>query len=118
MTFLLDENFPRAAKAVLAHSGHHVFDVRDMLEPGSGDNEVFNLAISLDAILLTTDRDFFHTVPYQQPKHGGVVVFALRQPNRSSILSRLDWFLKSIKHDSIRNRVYQVRDTTYVQSGI
>jgi len=36
-------------------------------------------------VFLTTDRDFFHTIPHIHDKHAGIIVIALRQPNRSTI---------------------------------
>jgi predicted nuclease of predicted toxin-antitoxin system len=118
MTFLLDENFPRASKAMLEETGCAVYDVRDLFEPGADDNTVFRKAQELDAVLLTTDRDFFHTVPYLWPEHSGVVVIALRKPNRDAILARLSWFLKTLAKENIRNEVYQLRDLSYVRAGL
>lgn len=118
MTFVFDENFPRSAKAMLADLGHVVYDMRDILEPGADDNTVFRKAQELHAVLLTTDRDFFHTVPYLWHEHSGVVVIALRKPNRAAILARLAWFLKTVSDDNLRNEVYQLRDATYVKAGV
>ncbi len=118
MRFLLDENFPRAAKTMLEQSGHVVYDMRDILESGADDNSVFRKAQELDAVLLTTDRDFFHTVSYLWHEHSGVIVIALRQPNREAILARLAWFVKTFSDDNIRNEVYQLRDSTYVKAGV
>ncbi len=118
MRFLLDENFPRASKAMLEQSGHVVYDMRDILEPGADDNTVFRKAQELHAVLLTTDRDFFHTVPYLWHEHSGVVVIALRKPNRAAILARLAWFIKTVSDDNLRNEVYQLRDATYVKAGV
>jgi len=117
MTFFLDENFPQAAKIMLEELGHVVYDGRDVLGSGADDYSVFSKAQELKAILLTTDRDFFHTVPYLWSKHSGVVVIALRQPCRASILARLAWFLKTFHLGTIQNEVYQLRDATYVKAG-
>ena len=115
MTFFLDENFPRSAAALLLRHGHEVVDSRDVCDSGTGDDVLFSKAQDLEAVFLTTDRDFFHTVPHQWKVHAGVIVIALRQPSRSAILSRLEWFLQSTQPESICGRVYQLRDTTYVR---
>jgi len=117
MKFLLDENFPRTAKALLEESGNVVYDMRDLLHQGADDNAVFSKAQELNAILLTTDRDFFHTVPYLWHEHAGVVVIALRQPCRAAILARLAWFVETFPDADLRNQVYQLRDSTYIRAG-
>jgi len=114
MKFLLDENFPKAAVALLESAGHEVFDFRGSGDEGIEDSEVFQKAQSLKAILLTTDRDFFHTIPHLFENHHGVVVIALRQPNRKAILSRMEWILSQISEHQFNNRVFQLRDSTWL----
>ena len=114
MKFLLDENFPKLAQQLLRSCGHEVLDVRGSPCEGNDDASVFALAQDNAAILLTTDRVFYHTVPHLYPHHNGVVVVALRQPNRRNILKRLEWFLKHLVSSDIRNRVFELRDRTYV----
>lgn len=114
MKFLLDENFPKAAVAFLESAGHEVFDFRGSGDEGIDDSEVFQKAQNLSAILLTTDRDFFHTIPHLFESHFGVVVIALRQPNRSAILSRLEWITSHVSEQQFHNRVFQLRDGTWL----
>jgi predicted nuclease of predicted toxin-antitoxin system len=78
MKFLLDENFPKAAIALLQGAGHEVFDFRGSGDEGMADSEVFQKAQNLSAVLLTTDRDFFHTIPHLFDSHFGVVVMTAR----------------------------------------
>ncbi|RYD62422.1 MAG: hypothetical protein EOP83_14635 [Verrucomicrobiaceae bacterium] len=114
MRFLLDENFPKAAKGLLEEEGHEVFDFRGTPEEGIEDSSVFAPAQEHDAILLTTDRDFFHTIPHLFDTHAGVVVIALRQPNRDAILSRLNWLLDRVDKASFSDRCFQLRDSTWI----
>lgn len=114
MKFLLDENFPKAAMTLLEGMGHEVFDFRGTGDEGIDDSEVFRKAQSLEAILLTTDRDFFHTIPHLFDSHCGVIVIALRQPTRKSILARLEWILSHVGKHQINNRVFQLRDSTWL----
>jgi len=113
MRFLLDENFPKAAASLLASMGHEAIDIRGTAHEGSGDAALFGIAQEARAAILTTDRDFFHTVPLLHSHHHGVVVFALRQPNRASILARLTWFLEHFGAGSLEDKVFQLRDETY-----
>ena len=82
MTFFLDENFPKSAIPLLEESGHSVVDIRSTIHEGADDSFIFKLAQKHNAIFLTTDKDFFHTIPQFYKKHAGVVVITLRQPNR------------------------------------
>ena len=62
MRFLLDENFPKAAGDLLRVKGHEVFDPRGTRLEGASDNHIVEEACRLGAVILTTDRDFFHTI--------------------------------------------------------
>lgn len=114
MKFLLDENFPKAATALLRGKGHEVFDFRQTKNQGMEDIAVFEFAQKLGAVLLTTDRDFFHTIPHLFEIHCGVVVVALRQPNRHLILSKLEWLLSQIEESKLKHRVFHLRDHTWL----
>jgi len=113
MKFFLDENFPKSAEKYLFSKGHTVFDIRGSSEEGIDDLQIFHLAQQKQAIFLTTDRDFFHTIPNLFPDHYGIVVIALRQPNREAILSRLFWFIDHYEGESISGKAYLLRDSTY-----
>lgn len=112
MRFLLDENFPFSAVAFLRERGHEVFTLEETCGRGAPDEDVFASAQALGAVLLTSDRDFYHTIPHLHPRHCGIVVVALRQPGREAILSRLGWFLSHIPPPHA-NRAYILRDNTY-----
>ncbi len=58
MNFLVDENMPRTLAPKIAAMGFTVQDVRDIGLQGRPDNEVFEAAISSDAIIITRDRGF------------------------------------------------------------
>ena len=113
MKFLLDENFPKAAEKLLIELGHEVFDVRGTELQGTDDNSLFELAQRKNAVLLPTDRDFYHTVPLKYSNHFGVVVIALKQPNREAILRRLRWFISTDLLTTVKNTVYLLRDKSY-----
>ncbi|MFP4379432.1 MAG: DUF5615 family PIN-like protein [Candidatus Sumerlaeia bacterium] len=114
MIFFLDENFPRTAYDFLQKRGHICFDCRDQGQCGQDDHTVFKSAVEKEAIFLSTDRDFFHTIPHLYSEHYGVVVIALRQPNRKSILERLQWFLDAFDQQDLRNQVFELRDQSYL----
>ncbi len=114
MRFLLDENFPRSVAAILLERGHETVDLRSVGLLGASDTVVAEKAIETSAVILTTDRDFFHTFPNFYAEHPGVVVIALRQPSRDRITQRLEWFLDNVREEHWKNRVFQLRDTTWL----
>ena len=114
MRFLLDENFPRSTRQLLSAQGHECFEVRGSTLEGTADTFIIQKSIEIKAIILTTDRDFFHTLPHQHPNHAGIIVIALRKPNRMAIIERLDLFLKNVPFDKIPGRSFQLRDSTWI----
>lgn len=114
MTFLLDENFPKAATSVLEALGHEVLDFRIEGEPGSSDVEVMAFAIDRQATELTTDRDFFHTISAVFPNHCGIIVIALKRPTRDAILDRLKWLLAEVSSSDLNGRAFQLRDRAWM----
>ena len=113
MKFFLDENFPKSAATWLAQFECEVFDLRGTEDEGMPDCDLFARAQELNAIILTTDRDFFHTVPHLFERHAGVLVVALRQPNRKNIMGKLEWALKHFSPSEFTNRVIQLRDKSW-----
>jgi len=87
--FFLDENFPRAAVGELTAAGHACSRALDHFPAGTTDDDLFAKAQELCAIFVTTDRDFFHTVPWLHNHHAGVIAITLAQPNRAALLARL-----------------------------
>ena len=65
------------------------------------------------ATILTTDRDFYHTVPMLYPEHHGIVVIALRQPNRQAILVKLEWLLTQQELFPLEGKVLLLRDRAF-----
>lgn len=109
MKFLLDENFPASAAAFIASCGHEAIPFGEACASGDTDEAVFAAAQRLGAVILTSDRDFYHTMPLLHPQHAGIVIVALRQPNRTAIQIRLKWFLENVS-GPLNNRVFLLRD--------
>ena len=109
MKILLDENFPKTAADVIAAAGHEAIPFANVCEFGADDGAVFDCAQKLRAVILTSDRDFYHTMPLVRPEHCGIIVVALRQPNRQAILRRLQWFFEHFDCP-MENRAFILRD--------
>ena len=114
MKFFFDENFPKAARDMLVGAGHECFDPRGTDLEGVADFILVEEARKIGAVILTTDRDFFHTLGCQYPDHAGIVVIALKQPSRVAILDRLEWFLNHIAEEDIAGHAFQLRDKTWL----
>jgi predicted nuclease of predicted toxin-antitoxin system len=112
--FLLDENFPKSVISLLAERGDEVIELRSVGLLGASDALIAQKAIETGAVILTTDRDFFHTVSNTFAEHPGIIVIAVRQPSRSLITERLCWFLANVDEQHWKNRVFQLRDTTWL----
>ena len=73
MKFLLDENFPRSAADLIEESGHEAVRFDAVCNSGDDDDVVFAAAQRIGATILTSDRDFYHTIPLLHPVHAGIV---------------------------------------------
>ncbi|MFN4873154.1 MAG: DUF5615 family PIN-like protein [Akkermansiaceae bacterium] len=114
MKFFLDENFPKTAAASLGSMGHEVFDLRGTSEEGAADARIFAAAQDLGAVFLTTDRDFFHTIPHLHEAHCGIIVIALKKPNRAAIIEKLHWIINRLEPENFANRAIQLRDRAWI----
>jgi len=111
MLFFLDENFPKKAIPFLKDNGHDTLDVRGTPQSGISDNLIFSIAQEKGAVFLTTDRDFFHTVPFLFEEHHGIIVIALSQPNTKAILDKLAVALGQMEKQDIRSHCLLLTDT-------
>lgn len=111
MNFLLDENFPKKAVDILKVYGHQTFDIRGTELEGCKDTVIFEKSQKEKAVFLTTDRDFFHTIPPLFKSHCGIVVIALSQPNAVKILEKLQIALKYMQNVEFNSKVLLFTDS-------
>ncbi len=111
LSILLDENFPTSGRGFLESEGCVVLDIRGTSRQGCDDKTLFTWAQENHAVILTTDKDFFHTIPLLYPRHHGIVVIALKRPNSLAILQRLkkDW--KHLKDAGFKDQAFLLTDT-------
>lgn len=62
MLFLIDENVPDGVARAIAARGHEVRLVREHLVAGTPDEVVAAAAADIDAIIVTSDRDFVRII--------------------------------------------------------
>lgn len=111
MVFFLDENFPKKTVPFLNEKGHETLDIRGTPQEGLADSLIFSIAQEKGAVFLTTDRDFFHTVPFLYNEHHGIIVVALSQPNTKTILEKLSVALAHLEKQDIRSHCLLLTDT-------
>lgn len=86
MNVVVDENVPRRTVVVLTELGHRVSDVRGTDAQSACDSDLWAMACSQRALLITTDKGFSR---YWVDDHHGILIVRLRQPNRERIHSRV-----------------------------
>jgi len=91
MDILVDENIPLMSVKQLQQMGHNVLDIRGTADEGMSDGLLWNKACQEKRLLITTDRGFAH---YRDMKHYGLLIVALRRPNRLKINERV---IESVK---------------------
>lgn len=77
MRFLVDENMPRSLATAISALGYPAQDVRDMGLRARPDTEVMQLAIELDAIIITRDRRFADPRGWPEEFIAGVIFINL-----------------------------------------
>jgi predicted nuclease of predicted toxin-antitoxin system len=108
--FFLDENIPSEAGRFLSELGNEVFDIRGTDQEGLHGNRIFELAQEKQAVFITTDRDFYHTIPFLYPHHNGIIVINLNQPNAQNILDKIKWAYGFVKQNRTENSCLMMTD--------
>jgi len=111
MRFFLDENFPRTAPAFLESTGHSATHALQHFPPGTADAKLFAHAQEQRAVFVSTDKDFFHTIPLAFERHCGAIVITLRKPNRADLLRRLAEALAQLGERELKNTTWLVTET-------
>lgn len=76
MKLVADENLDRSVIQKLREAGHEVISVAEM-EPGISDEVVLATANSVEAMLITEDKDFGELVFRRSLVHQGVILLRL-----------------------------------------
>ena len=111
MKFFLDENFPRPAITQLEAAAHVATHALDNFPQGTDDGRLFAHAQTERAVFVTTDKDFFHTIPLAFEHHHGAIVITLRRANRADLLRRLADALSALGERSLDDTVWLVTDS-------
>lgn len=93
MRFLLDENTSKVVSRFLSQLGHTCFRIKE-INPGIEDTKVLDLAVSLNAILITLDGDFGELIFKERQSHQGVIFLRLKDQTSDNIIKALKKVLK------------------------
>ena len=113
MKFFLDENVPKTVNEILLSLNHEVLDPRGTELEGAPDLKLFESARVASAIFITTDKDFYHTIPFLVQDHYGIIVVALSQPNCKNITEKLKWFIDHSDLKSLHKKAVLLTDKRY-----
>lgn len=114
LDFLVDENLPLSAAAVLREQGHRALHVREIGMRGARDETIFARAQEEGWIIVTRDLGFGNLLDYPLGTHTGIVLlrvpytFTARQIN--NILSA---FISSIEPQMMNKALSVVEPDRY-----
>ena len=107
MKVLVDENIPLMSVLELRQIGYDVLDIRGTSDEGASDEYLLNRACEESRILITTDRDF---ASFRDREHYGILIIALRKPNRNKINKRVIEAMKRFSADKWPGLLVVMRD--------
>jgi predicted nuclease of predicted toxin-antitoxin system len=109
MKILVDENIPRMTVERLRSLGHDVKDIRGTQSQGLLDSDLWNVAMTEQRVLITTDKGF---TDYRWAAHHGILVVRLRQPNRVKIHNAVMSAFDSFSEPDWTSLLVVMRDST------
>ena len=87
--------------------GHDVLDIRGTPDEGVSDELLLKKACEESRLLITTDRGF---ASYRDREHYGILIIALRKPNRYKISKRVVEAMKRFSASRWRGLLVVMRD--------
>lgn len=110
MQILVDENIPLMSVRFLKESGHGVIDIRGTEYEGADDANLWMLAQSNEALLITTDKGFQQR---RFEKHHGILIVRLRRPNRTRIHQRVIDMVTRFNQEEWKGMLVVAQDTVH-----
>jgi predicted nuclease of predicted toxin-antitoxin system len=111
VSFLLDENIPYSLIAYLEKKGYTAYHVRKLGKVGIRNGEVYELAVSLSAWIVTRDKDFRNLVKFLTYDVPGIIVIESEiELTRKQIVQVFDRFLARFKDLHSEKRLILIED--------
>ncbi len=109
--FLLDENIPYSHIAFLEKRGYTTHHVRKLGKAGIRNGEVYALAVSLSAWIVTRDKDFRNLVKFLSYDVPGIIVIESEtELTRAQIVQVFDRFLPKFEDLKTEKRLILIED--------
>ena len=86
MNLLIDENMPRSLADELTALGLNVQDVCDIGLLGRPDEEIFQVAVAMDAVIITRDRGFTYEKNWPLDFTAGVIFVNMSDNTPASVI--------------------------------
>lgn len=109
MRIFVDENIPIMTVEQLRRLGHDVSDIRGTEEEGLSDDLIWDRACDEKRLFITTDKGFVH---YRDRENYGILIIALRKPNRQKINKRVVEAMEQFSDDQWPGLLVVMRDRT------
>ena len=94
---------------LLKFAEHEVIRLKDIASIYSEDETVAALAFSLNAVLLSNDKDFADIVKYPPKEHRGIIVLRITPQSEELVHETLHNFLVTKTHEDIQGSLIIIR---------
>ncbi|MBT9162002.1 MAG: hypothetical protein DDT27_00545 [Dehalococcoidia bacterium] len=98
---------------ILKEHGHQVSTLRELDKAAAEDEEVLEIATSLNAILITNDKDFGNVLRYPPHQYGGIIVLRITFKNQGRIHEILLNMLKKYAEEQLKKALVVINAKTY-----
>jgi len=110
---LLDNCVPRRYLHLLKKWNYSAVLMSDSIPHDAPDPQVIDLAVKLDAILLTVDLDFSNILDYPPKNFQGIIVLRYQVGDESDLDNTLKTALDDLYRDKLRNCLVIVNPKRY-----
>jgi predicted nuclease of predicted toxin-antitoxin system len=104
--------FGKTVKLLREH-GYEVITLKELGKADTEDEEVLSIASSLNAILITNDKDFGNILRYPPERYGGIIVLKITFENQGSIHEILLNMLKKYDQEQLKKALVVINTKTY-----
>jgi predicted nuclease of predicted toxin-antitoxin system len=94
---------------LLKNAEHEVIRLKEVASPSSDDETVASLAFSINAVLLSNDKDFADIVKYPPKEHRGIIVLRITPQSEEIVHSMLLDFLSHKTKEDILGLLIVIR---------
>lgn len=102
---LADHCVPQPVITALREEGYRVWRVVDVADPRETDAEVAALAVGMDAVLVTADRDFTSRSNFDPRRYAGIIVLKDLVSAEQNVMRRL---VRALRGDNLRGTLVVV----------